>query len=231
MATSADPHGQILEILSSRIFERFKGLREGSVFEAKGKVPYDLNSAEGRYELAKDVTAFANSEGGYIVVGLQHRRLPNENTDEVHDLDLLPQIAFPTTQIAGVLKEYVHPKIKDLVIDWVPSLADETQGVGYIYIPPQPDEQKFFLVTKILEDSKAMRQIVVGIAVRKESANIPFTPDAVHRYIRDGYSPTAKRLTRLEEKMDRLMSLSRPTALTAPESELDGRIRRLLRNE
>jgi len=231
MATTVDPHAQILEILKSRVFERFKGVCEGSVFEAKGKVPYDLNSAEGRYELAKDVTAFANSEGGHIVVGLQHRRLPNENTDEVHDLDLLPQITFPATQIGGVLKEYVHPKIKDLVIDWVPSLEDETQGVGYIYIPRQLDEQKFFLVTKILEDSKAIRQIVVGIAVRKESANIPLTPDAVYRYVRDGFSPTAQRLTRLEEKMDRLMALSHHAAPMAPESELDARIRRLLRDE
>jgi hypothetical protein len=231
MATGVGPHAQILEILSSRMFDRFKGLREGSHFEAKGKVPYDLNSAAGRYELAKDVTAFANSEGGHIVVGLQHTRLSNENTDEVHDLDLFPQTDFPVAQIGGVLKEYVHPKIKDLVIDWTPSLADETRGVGYIYVPRQPDEQKFFLVTRILEDGEALRQIVVGIAVRKESSNIPLTPDTIHRYVRDGYSPTAQRLTGLEEKMDRLIASSRPTAPSAPEPELDARIRRLLGDE
>lgn len=231
MFAIVDLHTRIREILTSRDFERLKGLREDAFFEAKGRIPYDLESAEGRYELAKDVVAFANSDGGHIIVGLQHRRLPNENTDEVHDLDLLPQTAFPVTQIGGVLKEYVHPKIKDLVIDWMPSLADETQGVGYIYIPRQPDEQKFFLVTKILDGGKAVRQIVVGIAMRKGSANIPLTPDAVHRYIRDGYSPTAQRLTRLEEKMDRLMASSRPTAPSAPGSELDARIRRLLRDE
>lgn len=231
MATSFEPHARILEILSSRMFDRFKGLREDSYFEAKGKVPYDLESAARRYELAKDVTAFANSDGGHIVIGLQHRRLPNENTDEVYDLDLLPQTDFPAAQIGGVLKEYVRPKIKDLVIDWAPSVANEKQGLGYIYIPRQPDEQKFFLVTKILEDGEAVRQIVVGIAVRKESANIPFSPDELHRYIRDGSSPTAKRLTRLEEKMDRLLASSRPTAPSAAESELDARISRLLGDE
>jgi hypothetical protein len=226
-----DPHTRIREILTSGVFDRFKGLREDIGFEAKGKIPYDLESAEGRYELAKDVTAFANNEGGHIVVGLLHKRLPNENTDKVQDLDLLPQTGFPAAQMGGVLKEYVHPRIKDLVIDWVPSVADATQGLGYIYIPPQPDEQKFFLVTKILEDGEAVRQIVVGIAVRKESGNIPLTPDEVHRYVRDGYSPTAKRLTRLEEKMDRLLASSRPTAPLPPESELDARVRRLLGEE
>jgi len=101
MAPSVDPHARILEILSSRIFDRLKGLREDLYFEAKGKVPYDLNSAAGRYELAKDVSAFANSEGGHIVVGLQHRRLPNENTEEGDDLDLLPRTDFPTAQIGA----------------------------------------------------------------------------------------------------------------------------------
>ena len=99
MAMIVDPHSGIQEILSSRAFDRFKGLREDSYFEAKGKAPYDLDSAEGRYELAKDVTAFANNEGGHLVIGLQHRRLPNENTDEVQDLDLLPRAAFPDAQI------------------------------------------------------------------------------------------------------------------------------------
>ena len=138
------------------------------------------------------------------------------------------QVFYDTVVIGAILKEYVHPRIKDLVIDWVPSAADATQGLGYIYIPPQPDEQKFFLVTRILEDGEALRQIVVGIAVRKESGSIPLTADALHRYVRDGYSPTAKRLTRLEEKMDRLLASSRPTAPSAPESELDVRTRRLL---
>jgi hypothetical protein len=161
-------------------------------------------------------------------VGLQHKRLPNENTEEVDDLDLLPRTDFPTAQIGGVLKEYVHPKIKDLVIDWAPSLVDDTRGVSYIYIPRQPEEQKFFLVTKVLEDGDALRQIVVGIAVRKESANTPLTADAVHRYVRDGYSPSAQRLTRLEEKMDRIMVLSQPPVLPAPERDLDARIKRLL---
>jgi len=231
MPAIVDPHNRIQDILTSRAFERFRGLREDSFFEAKGKVPYDLASAEGRYELAKDVTAFANCEGGHIVVGLQHRKLPNENTDEVQDLDLLPQTAFPAVQMGGLLNEYVRPRIKDLVINWVPSLTDSTEGLGYIYIPRQFDEQKFFLVTRILEDGQSLRQIVVGIALRKGSGNIPLTPDELHRYIRDGYSPTAKRLTRVEEKMDRLLASSRPTTPSAPESELDARVRRLLGDE
>ncbi len=231
MAAIVDPHTRIREILTSRDFERFKGLREDAFFEAKGKISYDLESAEGRYESAKDVAAFANSEGSHIVLGLESRKLPNENTDEVQDLDLLPQTAFPVAQMGGVLKEYIHPRIKDLVIDWVHSIANVTQGLGYIFIPRQPDEQKFFLVTRIFEDGQALRQIVVGIALRKELANVPLTPDELHRYIRDGYSPTARRLTRLEEKIDRLLASSRSATLSTPESDLDARIKRLLGEE
>lgn len=42
------------------------------------KGPYDLSTDKGKFELAKDVTAFANSSGGLIVCGFKAEQRPTE---------------------------------------------------------------------------------------------------------------------------------------------------------
>jgi len=51
-------------LLDGRAYDSLIGLREDAWLEAKGGEPYDLGAAHGRYELAKDVAAFANRAGG-----------------------------------------------------------------------------------------------------------------------------------------------------------------------
>jgi hypothetical protein len=82
--------GEIESILDKRAFAKFVGLREGIIFEAKRAQAYDLSLPEQRYELARDVSALANSQGGWIVLGLATVQNPSEASDEVARLDLLP---------------------------------------------------------------------------------------------------------------------------------------------
>ena len=48
-------------VLETRQFAALLGLDEDTWLEAKGRNPYNLDTPAGRYELAKDVTAFAVS--------------------------------------------------------------------------------------------------------------------------------------------------------------------------
>jgi len=64
----------ISNILDEGNLSKLIGLKEDLWFEIKGKNPYDFNSPDDRYELAKDVTALANAEGGYLIIGLEHDR-------------------------------------------------------------------------------------------------------------------------------------------------------------
>ena len=60
---------QLRALLEARRFARLIGEAEAVSLEVKQE-PYDLDAAAGRYELAKDVSALANSGGGHLLVGL-----------------------------------------------------------------------------------------------------------------------------------------------------------------
>ena len=78
---------EIQAILESGDFGAFVNLRENQWFDAKGRIPYDLTQPADRYELAKDVCAFCNANGGYLVIGLQHEPILEEDTERVSGED------------------------------------------------------------------------------------------------------------------------------------------------
>ncbi len=206
-----DPHSQIEAILASGEFHQLIGLKEDLVFEAKGPISYNLDEAVGRFELAKDVTAFANSSGGHILVGLEHEPLPEEYTDQVKSLQLVRESEFNASQIVGVLKEYTHPKIDRTVqVTWVTSKANAELGLGVIYIPLQPETNKPFLISKVVQEGQAQNEIIIGIARRIGGHSLPLKAAEIYESIKRGRDPVIDRAQRIEEKLDVL--LRRPSA-------------------
>ncbi len=227
----ADPHTSVREVLASGNFERFLGMREGLYFEAKGKVPYDLASHVGRYELAKDVTAFANSEGGHLVIGLATTPVVDENTDEVSAVDYVQNSESLKGQILGFLKEYSYPPIKDLQIDCLPARENPNVGLVSVYVPLQDADRKLFLISKVLEDQEEVKRIVVGIAHRSGANSVPLTAHELYTQIREGRSSMSQRLTRIEAKIDRLLELERRPPVHSPATKLPQRLEDFLREE
>lgn len=224
----SDPHSPVRDVLASGVFTRFLGMREGLHFEAKGKVPYDFTTEAGRYELAKDVTAFANSEGGHIVIGLATKPVADEKTDEVSALEYADNGESLKSQIVGILKEYTYPPVKDLAIEYLPANEDPKVGLVSVYIPLQDDDRKLFLISKVFEDKQEVKRIVVGIARRSGGSSVPSTAQELYVQIRDGRSSIAQRLTRIEAKVDRLFETGKQPAAQRPGDKLAQRIADLL---
>lgn len=194
------------QVLSAeRDFAKFIGLREDGVFEAKGSAPYDFSKLDAQYELAKDVSSFANAEGGWIVVGLTTKKLETEPVDVVTALDLLAETAFPAVALAGRVNELIEPPISGLDVRWLANATSPNLGLGVIRIPPQPEVLKPFLIKRIVEDGALVRGIVFGYAMRIGASSIPFTVKELRRAMQKGMSPDAERLTRIEEKLDQVL--------------------------
>ncbi|MFZ2961291.1 MAG: RNA-binding domain-containing protein [Candidatus Ozemobacteraceae bacterium] len=70
-------------------FAKFIGLKENLWFEAKGSAAYDFTKLHDILEFAKDVSAFANAEGGILIIGLRTEKQTDEQVDVVTTLDLL----------------------------------------------------------------------------------------------------------------------------------------------
>jgi hypothetical protein len=203
----------IKAILDSHQFNNLIGQDEDTWFEAKGNNPYDFATPVGRYELAKDVSAFANAEGGILIVGLTTALVTELRTERVTALDLCIQADFDVARYLGVIKEYVHPPIEDLNVYWIPVNAEATQGLGIIEIPVQSAKSKYFLIAKVVESGAQIKQIVFGLAKRTNSSNDPLNVAELYRHMQDGKRTVPQTLARLEEKIDGLIQSQAHSAI------------------
>ena len=111
---------QISAIVKAGDFHRLIDRMEGDQIECKG-VPYSLKTDKERFELAKDVTSFANAKGGLILIGVHTVK------DEGFSADLIKRIApFGRTlvniaQYRDILGHWVYPSLQKLNIEWIPS--------------------------------------------------------------------------------------------------------------
>jgi hypothetical protein len=209
----------IKNILDTRQFDKLIGLDEDLWFEAKGKTPYDFATPPGRYELAKDVSAFANADGGILIVGLATAPVAEMRTERVTAHDLCTQAEFDVAQYQGLIKEYVYPGIKGLNVYWTPVNQEAAQGLGIIEIPAQSANQKYFLIAKVVETGAQVKQIVFGLAKRINSANDPLTVAELHKHMQYGKNTVPQTLARLEEKIDGLIQAQ--THAAAPQQTPD----------
>jgi predicted HTH transcriptional regulator len=222
----------IQEIIKNRDFSKFIGMKENEYFDAKRKESYKKKDPNERYELAKDVVSFANANGGFIIIGLKTDRVSSEKTEVVINLDLLEKTEFDQSYIKGVIKEHIHPEIENHDVKWVEESNKTKKGIGYIYIPPQRQDNKLFLTKNILEDGVKLKEIVFGISIRNESSSEPLTIQQLHSKIKHGMSSNSERLTRIENKIDMIRnSISVVDTEKNQNKLLDNRIKDILKNE
>jgi hypothetical protein len=139
------------------------------------------------------------------LIGFTHEKLPEERTDQINGLELFERTKVNTSQLAGVIKTHTYPQIQGLSVKWLPSAADPSVGIVSVYVPPQAHQAKLFLITRVAEEEEAQRGIVVGIARRLQSDNIPLTSREIYEAIQNGRDSVLSRAMRIEEKLDTLL--------------------------
>lgn len=218
---------EIQTILESGDFGAFENLRESQWFDAKGQRPYDLEQPAGRYELAKDVCAFCNADGGYLVIGLQHEPILEEDTERVSGVELFGADELNLATYRSVVLEYVYPEIKGLEVEWVASGTDSNVGVVYIYVPQQSADSMPFLIKNVVEKGQRLKHIVFGMSRRVGAASVPLTVHELHHRVKHGMSTVAERLTSIEQKLDEVLQ-RKPTREGTSLSRLAQRVRDIL---
>lgn len=218
---------EIRKILESGDFTAFETLRESQWFDAKGRKPYDLDQPAGRYEFAKDVCAFCNADGGYLVIGLQHEPILEEDTERVSGVELFGTDELDLAIYRGVVREYVHPEIKGLAVEWASSRTDPSIGVAYVYTPQQSADSMPFLIKNVVEKGQSLKHIVFGMSRRVGAASVPLTVHELHHRLKHGMSTVAERLTSIEQKLDEVIQ-RKLTREETPLSRLSQRVRDIL---
>lgn len=204
-------------------------MTEDLFLEVKGCVPYDLTTASGRFELAKDVSSFANSDGGHLLIGFVHERLAQQRVDRIKALETFASTALDLGQIGGIVRSHIWPPIEGLTLEWLPTKQDANLGIGSIFVPKQSDDSKLFLITKVAEDGEAQKEIIVGIARRIGGDNVPLRATEIYELIRKGRDPVLQRTIRIEDKLDALTTQGSLLASTLVDNAklLDERLKRM----
>jgi predicted HTH transcriptional regulator len=204
----------VAEILDSGDFSGLIGMSEDVELEVKS-APYDLTSPHGRYELAKDVSAFANAQGGFLLIGFTTCRVANTPSDAIEALALVPCDSFVARQYQGIINELIFPAIEGCSAEWRQCIGS-VDGIGIIRVPPQDPDRKPFIIARVFEDGESLKQIVVGYVERQGSSNEPLTATRIQRDLKKGRDTVSQRLTRMEEKIDQILSPAVARASATP---------------
>lgn len=198
MALNAD---QISALIDSGDFGALIGEVEGAEFECKAQ-PYQVGTESGKRELAKDVSAFANTNGGVIFLGVKTKASTAHFGDEVEEIRPFPQSLVNTSQYTDLLRAWIFPEIAGVDIRWVPTKSDASKGVVVVTIPKQAPTVGPFLITKTIDGSKSI-ETVFGYAARKGDRNPPLEVKELQGYLRAGFHYQEK----IEERIGAIEAL------------------------
>jgi hypothetical protein len=167
----------ILRAIQAGRSEALIGKQESELLEVKS-MAYDLRKGEESYwklELAKDVAQFANAhDGGILLIGYR--------TASINGLDIIKRLTPvqpKSTRLQAyrdVLKSRIHPPISGLQIGSVPVSGNE---IIYFYVPPQPEENKPYLISGATIDD-CYDSTGISIVRRQGDASIPVTAQEIH---------------------------------------------------
>jgi hypothetical protein len=190
----------VAEILASGDFNRFVGEIENECFDAKDQ-PYPLDDP-GKFEMAKDVCAFANATGGYILIGLRTQQSTVHYGDEVEKVRVMPQNLVNPTQSLNILDDWCYPPVEGLAVRFHASGADPSKGIVAIAIPRQRPEIKPFLIKRSFDGAKQVGAMF-AYSERRRDGNAPLGVVDLQRALRSGLSFENK----LEGRFDRIEEL------------------------
>lgn len=165
----------VRSLLEAKSPQLLVGLVESSWFEAKSH-SYDLNTHHGALALASDVSRFANSpEGGLLVIGLFTKS--RKGTDVVSGVNSIAPRSLSPRRYLKRIDQLVYPAIVGVQVvrfEWTHDAA-----VLLIDVPPQQERLKPFLVHGAIVDDH-VEGAYISIMQRRGEDAVPVTASAIH---------------------------------------------------
>jgi len=148
---------------------------------------YRLEEDRERAELAKDVVAMANHEGGFIVRGVATARLSTAEEEIAVAVEPIPVDKANVKQHRDVVRDWCYPQVKGVDFHWLPADGgeDHDRGVLVIEVPLQDGDLSPFLVTRVI-DADGRRLEAFSIPVRDTSHTDWLPPGVIWRDLADG---------------------------------------------
>lgn len=175
---------EVLKIVKKGDFRQLIGLIENDFIECKG-APYILSESKEKFELSKDVTGFANSIGGIILIGVATVKKTDQPYEQIDSIRSFRKEIIDLDQYDNILAAWIYPRLT-VEIDWVPASENDQIGLAYIFVPNQPEEKKPYFVSKIITDDGKSVGNNIGFFQRKRSKIDHYSIAELHHIFKDG---------------------------------------------
>jgi len=182
---------EVRKIVAGGLWGSLVGQIEGDFFDCK-RTAYRLDENRQCEELAKDVSSFANAEGGFILLGFDSKRSATHPADEVTSRRPFDSKYLNAEQYYTLLRDWVLPEIDGLKVQWVPQVPGGAEGFGLIEIPPQKEARKPFVLVRTVQEDGKRRGLLVGYVQRRRDVSQPAAPHEVAQWLRDGRNYQAR---------------------------------------
>ncbi len=164
---------ELESIIKNGDFSKLISESESEFFDCKRDV-YDLKNNMAKYELAKDVSAFANAGGGYILIGIETKKSEKSFYDEVTKMHPFKEGVCNHEQYIDIISDWIYPKLRGAEARWYPIKENPNKGIFVIEIPNQPEINKPFLIKRTIQDTGKICEVF--------SQNIQIKPHISYQY-------------------------------------------------
>jgi hypothetical protein len=177
---------EVLAVLADGRFDALVGIAEDESLEFK-RQPYRLDEEQQAFELAKDVSALANaSAGGLLVVGFETQRTEGSSVDSVARVRTFARDLIDEPRYLDKIRQLIFPLVVGVRVEFNPESGNADRGVLAIVVPPQPDDQKYFLVAKSFTGPDGAPGWLLGISIRSFDRDRPLAIGEIHALLSRG---------------------------------------------
>ena len=188
------------------------GVPESDWLDFKGS-PYYLDNERQRWELAKDVSAVANTLAqGVIVLGVETELEPSTRQEIAKALQPIADEHVDPKRIMDVIHEWVHPRL-DVNVKPHP-VQGQAGHLWTILVEAQSERDLPFIVKREFRDERGSDRNVFGVYKRSSAYNAAYPPAQVHQWLHAGWIPEPE-----------------PTTPIAPGEELEQVAARVLQDD
>jgi len=219
----------IKKILNSGTFEELVGAVEDERLECKA-APYQVEHEHQKLELAKDVSALANGDGGVILLGVETEKDPTHYGDEIKKVHPFPQGLVNPEQYQAILGNWIYPTLQQAEVRWFRAANTPEKGLVAILVPKQPAARYPFLLNRTMDDKGKLVQVVFGYVERRRANAAPMSVQELHALVRDGlhFDSLNDQLETLRLLLERQTAQEGQRTLPALENLIVGRMEQAL---
>jgi hypothetical protein len=177
----------LIQALASGRPEDLLGTAESPWLDFKS-APYAVNTDKGKFELCKDMAAFANAQGGLLVCGVAAEKQSDRAVEVATRLQPFPQDRADVNRYIDTLNEYLRPRV---VIShfWYRDPTKSAAGSALHYlvieVDPVPEPDRYVIVRRMLND-KGMFADGLAIPLRHGDRTVYLPSEDAYRLINEG---------------------------------------------